>query len=199
MKLGGTFLTEHDLRDSGFRKLGQNVRIHDRSSIYMPENISIGDNVRIGDFNIIIGSGPVQIGSHVSITNFCFLGGTYGVTLNDFSGLAMGVKILTASDDYTGEMLTNDTVAAKYRGGAKGKVTIGKYAQIGAGSVVWPGCNIGEGSSVGSMSLVTRDLDPWGIYAGIPVRRIKDRKKDMVVLERQLLAEEAASEHELRA
>ena len=190
MKLGGRFLTEVDLKDAGFRKLGKNVQIHERASIYCTENISIGDNVRIGDFNMIIATGPVDIGSHVSITNFCYLGGKYGITLSDFTGLGMGVKILSASDDYTGEMLTNETNPPEFRGGTSGKVTIGKHVQIGAGSVILPGCNIGEGTCVGAMSLVTRSLEPWAIFAGVPVRWVKARKKDLLLLEQQLIARE---------
>jgi acetyltransferase-like isoleucine patch superfamily enzyme len=39
------------------------------------------------------------------------------------------------------------------------------------------------------MSLVTKDLDPWGVYVGIPAKRIRDRKKELLEMEKQLLAE----------
>jgi acetyltransferase-like isoleucine patch superfamily enzyme len=39
------------------------------------------------------------------------------------------------------------------------------------------------------MSLITGDLEPWGVYVGIPAKRIKERKKDLLELEKQLLAE----------
>ncbi len=38
-----------------------------------------------------------------------------------------------------------------------------------------PGVTIGEGTVVGSGSIVTRDLEPWGVYMGSPARRVKDR------------------------
>jgi len=132
----------------------------------------------------------LEIGSHVDITNFCYLGSKFGITLEDFTGLGQGAKILSASEDYTGEMLSNATIPPEFRGGSKGKVTIGRHSQIGAGSVVLPGCTIGTGSCVGAMSLVIEDLDPWGIYVGIPVRRLKDRKQDLLVLEQQLMKRE---------
>ena len=194
MMLGGRFLTEVDLKDAGFRKLGKNVQIHERASVYVTENISIGDNVKIGDFAVIIASGLVEIGSHVDITNFCYLAGGYGITLEDFVGLGMGVKILSTSEDYSGEFLTNSTIPLKYRGGTSAKVSLGRHVQIGAGTVILPGANIGEGTCVGAMSLVTKEIEPWGIYAGIPVRKLRDRKKDLLILEEQLLAEESGSD-----
>lgn len=186
MKLGGEYLTEVNLKYAGFRRLGKNVRIHNRASIYGTENISIGDNVRIDDFVIIIATGQVEIGNHVSIPNFCYLGATYGVCLEDFVTLAPGVKIFTSSDDYSGERLTGPTVPREFTGGKAGKVTLGRYVIIGAGSVILPGCVIGEGCSVGALSLVVKDLEPWGVYAGIPVLRLKDRKRDLLALVKQL-------------
>jgi galactoside O-acetyltransferase len=186
MQLGGRYLTGADLKAAGFRRVGADVRVHDRASIYGTENISLGNHVRIDDFAIIIATGPVEIGNHVSIANFCYLGATHGVVMEDFATLAPGVKIFTSSDDYSGARLTGPTLPKELTGGKAGKVRLGRHVIIGAGSVVLPGCDLGEGCSVGALSLVVKDLPPWGIYAGIPVRRLKDRKKDLLGLERQL-------------
>lgn len=67
----------------------------------------------------------------------------------------------------------------------RGAVKIGRHSIIGSGSVILPGVDIPEGVSVGALSLVRKSLEPWGVYAGAPVRRIKDR-------DRQLLQDEAA-------
>ena len=64
MKLGGDFYTEQELKDIPFRHLGENVKIHNRASIYGVENISIGNNVRIDDFSILIATHPMEIGSY---------------------------------------------------------------------------------------------------------------------------------------
>jgi len=56
---------------------------------------------------------------------------------------------------------------------------IGKFAVVGANSVVLPGVTIGEGASVGACSVVTRDLDPWGIYIGN--KKIGERNKQGVL------------------
>ena len=187
MKLGGEYYTENDLKDAGFRKIGKDIKIHSRSSIYGTENISLGDHVRVDDFTIIIASGAVEIGSHVHIANHVYIGGTYGVVLEDCCGVAHGSKIFTASNDYGGEWLTGPTVPSELTSGPKGQVTVGRHAIIGAGSIIFPGCNVGEGSSVGAMSLVNRTLEPWGLYYGIPARKVRDRKKDLLAMERKVL------------
>jgi galactoside O-acetyltransferase len=186
VNLGGEYLTEAELQGYGFQKLGTNVRIHTRASLYGTENISIGDNVRIDDFSIIIATGQIEIGSFVSIPNFCFVGGTFGVVLEDFVTLAPAVKIFTASDDYSGGKLTGPVVRRELTGGKAGPVILRRHVIVGAGSVILPDCTIGEGCSVGALSLVVKNLEPWGIYAGIPVSRLKERKKDLLDLEERL-------------
>ena len=188
--LGGRFLTEFDLKDEGFHSLGSNVQIHERASLYGLENIAIGNNVRIDDFTLIVASGMVKIGNHVHIASHTYLGGKYGIVMEDFSAFAAGSRIFTSSDDYSGEKLTNVTIPPEYTGGTTGRVILRRHVLIGSGTMIMPGCTIGEGTAVGAMSFVIKDLEPWGIYAGIPVKRIRERKKDLLILEQQLLAKE---------
>ena len=183
MNLGDTYYPESTLRAAGFRRLGANVKVHARASIYATENISLGDNVRIDDFAIIIATGQVEIGNQVSIPNFCFLGGRNGIILEDFVTLAPGVKLFTASDDYLGDKMTGPTLPAEFTGGKCGPVVLRRHSIVGAGSVILPGCTLGEGCAVGALSLVVRDLEPWGVYAGIPAGRIKERRRNLLRLE----------------
>lgn len=184
---------DEDLRDAGFRSLGTNVRIHQDVNIHGVENIRIGSNVRIDAYATIIATGLVDIGSYVHIASYTLLSGGEGITLGDFSGLSHGVKIYTRSDDYSGRFLTNPCVPAEYTNATRGAVTIERHVIIGAGSVVLPGVTIGEGSSVGALSLVTKDLPSWGTYFGAPARKIGDRSRDLLELERRLLAQTRAA------
>ena len=179
-QLGGHFLSEEELRSAGFKKIGKNVKIHSRASLYGLENIEIGEDVRIDDFTVLIATGPLRIGNYVSIPNFCFIGAKYGISIGNFVTLAPGVKIFSASDDYQGERLTGVMVPAEMTGGKHAPVVIEDHVLIGCGSIVLPGCRIAIGCSIGALSLVKTDLDPWGIYAGIPVTRRKDRKQDLI-------------------
>ena len=49
---------------------------------------------------------------------------------------------------------------------------------------------LAEGTSVGAMSLVLKSTEPWGVYVGNPVKRLKDRKKDLLELEQEYLNNE---------
>jgi galactoside O-acetyltransferase len=104
--------------------------------------------------------------------------------MQDFSGLSQGARIYSCSDDYSGNSLTNPTVPGEYLNLKIAPVIIGRHVIIGSGSVVLPGCSIQEGSSVGALSLVTKSLESWGVYLGIPAKRIKSRSKKL--LEREL-------------
>ena len=190
MHLGETFYSEEELRNAGFRSLGQNVKIKKNAGIFFTENIEIGNDVRIDDFTIIVASGPTcRIGSYVHIASLCYLAGSAGFEMEDFAGLSPGVLLFTGSDDYTGKKLTNPTVARGYIGGKQGFVKLERHVIIGAGSVILPNVTIGTGSSVGSLSLVTKNLDPWGIYAGIPAKRLRERSQDLLNLEEKFLNE----------
>jgi galactoside O-acetyltransferase len=191
MNLGDIYHPETTLTGAGFRRLGRNVKIHARASIYGTENITLGDNVRIDDFAIIIATGPVDIGAHVSIPNFCFLGARNGITLEDFVTLAPGVKIFTAGDDYLGDKMTGPTLPADLTGGKAGPVVLKRHTIVGAGGVILPGCTLGEGCAVGALSLVNHDLAAWGVYAGIPARHIRDRRRELLKLEARWREREA--------
>ncbi len=92
------YLNRESLNTIGFKRLGKNVKISDKTSIYDPELIEIGDNVRIDDFCVI--SGKVTFGRNVHITVFCNLaGGTEGLVMEDFSTLAYGCHVFTQSSD----------------------------------------------------------------------------------------------------
>jgi galactoside O-acetyltransferase len=156
------------------------------------ENISFGDHIRVDAFaSLVAGDGHLKIGNHNHIAVYAFLSGGEGIDLDDFVGIGAGVRIYTRNDDYTGEALTGPTVPERFLNLSKGAVSVGRHVVVGAGTIVLPGCRIGEGTTVGALSLVKSSLPEWGIYAGVPVKRLRDRSKALLELERQLLEEEA--------
>ena len=184
------FLSRTQLDSMGFKSLGENVRISDKASIHNADQMEIGKNSRIDDFCVI--SGKVTIGRNVHIAVFCNIaGGSEGVTLEDFSGLAYGCHVFSQSDDYSGGSLTNPTVPADYKKEVKKAVRIGRHCIVGTNSLIFPGVTLAEGSSVGAMSMVTKSTKEWSIYFGIPARKLKDRSRDLLALEQAYLANEA--------
>ena len=97
----GYFETE-ELKDVyKFKNIGKNVRISKAANIVGSENISLGNNIRIDNFtNIICKNGYINIGDHNHVASGCFILGTGGVEMGDFVGLAMGVQLISSSDNF---------------------------------------------------------------------------------------------------
>jgi phosphonate metabolism protein (transferase hexapeptide repeat family) len=58
---------------------------------------------------------------------------------------------------------------------ASKRVTIGNDVWIGHGAVVMPGVTIGDGAVVGANAVVTRDIEPYTIAAGVPAKPLRQR------------------------
>jgi acetyltransferase-like isoleucine patch superfamily enzyme len=173
------YLTEDQIKSLNFKHIGIGVKISDKAAIYNHSEISIGDFSRIDDFCVI--SGKIEIGKYCHITPMCLLaGGSPGIYLNDYTTLAYGVKIFSQSDDYSGESMTNSLIPKKFKKEIFSSVSVGRFCIIGAGTIVLPGANILEGCSIGAMSLVLKPTEPWGIYIGTPVKKIKERSKSLL-------------------
>lgn len=183
------YLSDDALHAMGFAEIGQNVKISDKAAIYGAEQMRIGDNSRIDDFCVV--SGRVQIGRNVHIAPLCLVaGGAPGIVLGDFSGLAYSVRVFAQSDDYSGGTMTNPTIPSEYKMEHLAAVEIRRHVIVGTGSVICPGVTLGEGTAVGAMALVLRSTDAWSIYVGNPARKLRDRKRDLLLLERKYLESE---------
>lgn len=181
------YYTQEELFALGFASVGKNVLLSQYARIYGAQNISIGDNVRIDDFVIL--SGKINIGSHVHIgASSNITGSDIGVEIKDFCGISNHVRILAISDDYSGETLSNPCIPLEYKNIQKHHIVLERHCIIGSGSVILPNAYLAEGVAVGAMSMVIRKTNPWGIYFGIPAKRIKERKKDLIKLEKEFLA-----------
>ncbi|AYN09729.1 MULTISPECIES: acyltransferase [Pseudomonas] len=185
------FLSSADIEAMGFSRVGANVRLSDKASYYNCRNIAIGDNVRIDDFCVLsAGAGGIEIQSHVHIAVYCLLTGAGKITLCDFSGLSSRVSVYSSSDDYSGASLTNPTVPDAFKGVVTADVCLGRHVIVGSGSVILPGVVLGDGVAVGALSLVSKSCPAFGIYSGVPARRIKERRQALLSLEARLLAGE---------
>jgi acetyltransferase-like isoleucine patch superfamily enzyme len=189
---GGDFLDQAALRSLGVAHLGEGVLIHPTVIIIGLENLSIGDFSRIDAHSVILANGRVSIGRNVHIGAGCYIAGAGGVELGDFSGLSQGVCVYSASDDYSGGAMTNPTVPAAFTAAAKAPVVVGRHVIVGSGSVILPGAHLGEGCAIGALSLVNGSLAPWGVYVGAPVRLVRERRRDLLALEKRYLASGAA-------
>lgn len=172
----------------GFLSVGKNVQISNLATFYGASRISIGDNVRIDDFCVLsAGSEGINIGQHVHIAVYSSLIGAGKITLSDFCNISSRVSIYSSSDDYSGAAMTNPTVPSTYTQVLHAGVFMGKHVIVGSGSVILPGVILEEGVAVGALSLIKNNCTAFGVYGGNPARRIKERKRDLLDLEKKFL------------
>ena len=148
-----------------FRALGTDVTVYEGVRIIDPEHTVLGSHVIIDDFVFLGTHQDLVIGNYVHIAGHSSITGGGCCVMCDFSGLSGGVRVITGSDDFLGGGLTNPTVPAELRAVRRGTVLIGAHAIIGANAVILPDVKVAEGAAVGAGSVVTKDLEPWGVYA----------------------------------
>ncbi len=169
-----------DGRRFAFRTCGEDVRIYTRAHVVSPEVIAIGDSVIIDDFVFLTGGEETRIGSFVHLASFSSYLGGGRLVIEDYAGVSSGCRIYTGTDDFLGDSMTGPTIPDELRRPTRSSVRIGKYAVVGANCVVLPGVTVGEGVTVGALSLVNRDCEPWTVYAGVPAKPVKPRRRERI-------------------
>lgn len=146
--------------------LGKDVRIFqpDLVNLY---GCTIGDETKIGAFveiqkNAVIGK-RCKISSHTFICE--------GVTIEDEVFVGHGVMFINdlypraANEDGSTQTESDWTVIP---------TLVGKGASIGSGAVILAGVTIGERAMVGAGAVVTKDVSPYAVVAGVPARLKRD-------------------------
>ena len=170
-----SFYTEDELKELGLKHFGKNVLISRKASIYNAKDISVGNNVRIDDFCIL--SGKIEIEDYVHISAYNGLYGKFGIKIGNFCGISPRCTLLSATDDFSGNYMISPMVPEELCNVTGGEIILEDFVQIGANSVIMSNVCMKKGSACGAFSFVNKDLEEWGIYAGIPAKRIKDRAK----------------------
>lgn len=167
-----------------FKKIGKNVEIGRNVYFRYPDEVEIGNDVIIDDFCYFTTS--VKLGNNIHIGPGCTVigGKSSKFIMDNFSGMAAGTRVICSSDDFIKGPFTNPTIPIEYRPYCKvSSVHIKEHAILGTNTVIHAGIIIGEGAATGSFTLVTKDLEPWGVYTGIPSKKIKERPKNYILNE----------------
>jgi len=126
----------------------------------------------------------------VHVSCFTSIAGGGSVTLEDYCGLSAGCRLISGSEDFMGEGMTNPCVPEKYRSVSRSFIKICKHAILGTNTIVYPGITIEEGVATGASAVVNKDLEAWGLYMGAPAKRIKTRPNEKIFeLEKLLVLE----------
>jgi maltose O-acetyltransferase len=111
----------------------------------------------------------IVIGNHSVINAGCHLDGRGGLVIGDNVSVSPGVWIITDEHDIN-DPLFPEVLAP---------VRIEDHAFIGAKAMVLPGVTIGRGAVVGAGAVVTRDVAPLQVVAGVPARPISERQPEL--------------------
>jgi len=126
-------------------KVGKHVHIYGSATIYMPWHLDIGDWSAIGEHAYIYNLGRIIVGNKVTVSQRAHL--------------------CAGTHDYTDATMPL----------LKPNIKIEDQAWVAADAFVGPGVTVGQGAVVGARAVVVRDVPPWNVVAGNPVRFVKLR------------------------
>lgn len=178
---------------SRLRHMGENTYIGTGVTISNPDKVSLGNNVHIGDRCTLmaqsdqgitledgvtlvndvymdVAGGYIHLGKSVYLGTKCCLYGHMGLEIGDFSLLAQQITITPYSHIFEDP----DRLIAE-QGGNSRKVTIGRDCYLGMEVCVLYSADIGEGSVIGSGSVVVHTIPPYSVAVGVPAEVIRRR------------------------
>ncbi len=129
--------------------IGKKTSLHRGCRLYLPPRITVGKNTIINRDVLLDGRMGLTIGENVSISEGCM--------------------VLSLEHDPNSPSFDN-------RGAA---VTIEDYVFIGSRATILPGIHLAKGAVVGAGAVVTKDVAPFQIVAGVPAKVIGERSQDL--------------------
>ena len=126
------------------------------------ENIYIAKNIYIKNIENII------LGSNVSIHEMCYLDGYGGITIGNNVSIAHNTSLISFDHTYD-----DAATPIKYNPSIKKSIVLHNDIWIGAGVRILGGNIIHKRSIVAAGSVVTKDVERYSIYAGVPAKKIK--------------------------
>lgn len=154
------------------RSFGHGVRIGRGVICRHPETFTVGSGVFLGEQAMIQGrfDGTCAIGDHAWIGPQSYFDARH-LVIEEYVGWGPGAKVLGSV--HTGvpadlPVIQTDLEILPVR--------IGAWADIGVNAVIMPGVTIGKGAIVGAGAIVTKDVPPFAIVAGVPARFVRWRE-----------------------
>lgn len=128
-------------------RIGANCHIYPGARIWAPWNLECAEAACIADEAIVYNPQRTILGSHAVVSQQAYLCGA----THDYDDPAFPLVAST--------------------------ITIGPYAWVCARATVLPGVSVGTGSVLALGAIATRNLDDWGVYAGVPARKVRERRR----------------------
>ena len=133
-------------------EIGKNVVFHFRTEVRHPSRLKIGDGTIIGDNALLASLRGLTIGKNVNLSS--------------------NVSIYTGAHDHRDPYFRSTPATTR-------PVNIGDRVWIGSNAIILTGVNIGEGAVVCAGCVVTKDVEPYAVVAGIPAKKVNERPHDL--------------------
>jgi acetyltransferase-like isoleucine patch superfamily enzyme len=140
--------------------IGKNCHIYGQLVVYnYAGEISIGDNCSLGDMSRIVSGKKIEIGNRVMI--------------------AHNVNIIDNNSHPKDAKLRHEDFIQSYSSGMKEydlqakEIIIEDDVWIGFNSIILKGVRIGRGAIIGAGSVVVKDVEPWTVNVGNPLRCVE--------------------------
>jgi acetyltransferase-like isoleucine patch superfamily enzyme len=155
------------------RRCGDGLVVSGQVGFKHLETFEFGSGVFIGAGAYLQGrfEGKCKIGDHVWIGPQSYFDAR-ALVIEDFVGWGPGAKVLGSQHTGTpvGIPIVQTDLEIK-------PVRIGAWADIGTNAVILPGVTVGKGSIVGAGAVVTEDVPPFAVVAGVPARFLRWRNE----------------------
>lgn len=117
----------------------------------------------------ILSPGTLRIGDFCHLNRNCFLDARGGLLIGNNVSISHNVSICTGGHDF-------NTPTFDYNASP---IVIEDNVWIGLGATILKGVTIREGSVIAAGAIVTKSTDPYGVYAGVPAKKIEERKREI--------------------
>jgi len=140
------------LRENGSIKINDNVKIDDAVRLVAANDaqICVGNSTRIGKGTIINAGKDINIGEKNLISGYCYIQSSSHQFVKNYP-------------------IIEQNHLSK-------KINIQDDVWLGAHAVILPGVTLSKGTILGANSVLNKDTDSYGIYAGSPALKVGERK-----------------------
>ena len=145
---------------------------HIRRFVYKALGAEIGKNVVFHFRTEIRGIHRLKIGAGTIIGDNALLAAQRGLTIGENVNLSSNVSIYSGEHDHRDPYFRSTPEKTR-------PITIGDRVWIGSNAIILTGVNIGEGAVCCAGCVVTKDVEPYNVVAGIPVKKVNERPRDL--------------------
>ena len=140
-----------------------------RKSVLKTLGLKIGKHSFVMKDNYIMNTNRLHIGNYTHINRGCLIDARGGITIQDSVSISHNVSIITGSHDVQSPIFM----------GVFKPIIIEDYVWIGANATILQGVKVGKGAVISAGAVVTKDVEPYSIVAGVPAKTIGKRTTDL--------------------